>query len=60
MNISTEPKEKTIRVRVTEEMDRFIKARSEEYGFTVSEYIRYMIQREMKKSRKNKKVEIWK
>ncbi len=52
MNISTDPKEHTIRVRVTGDMDRYIKARSKEYGFTVSEYIRYMIEREMKKSPK--------
>ena len=51
-------KEHTIRVRITDEMHSYIQDRCRSKGYTVSEYIREIVDREMhefKKSPKNKK-----
>lgn len=48
MKTTDDPKEHTIRVRVNDDMHRYLIETSNKHGSTVSEYVRDMIRRDMK------------
>lgn len=43
---SYDPKETTIKLRINEEMRNYIEKKSKQYGITMSEYLRKIIQRD--------------
>ena len=55
MNTTYDPKVHTIRIRINDEMHEYITDICQRTGTTTSDYIREMIERDMEKSRKNKK-----
>ena len=48
MNISNNPKEHTIRIRITDDMHRHIQEKCNRHRITTSEYIRGLIDRDIK------------
>lgn len=51
MKTTDDPKEHTIRVRVNDDMHRYLIETSNRHGSTVSEYVRDMIRRDMNRYR---------
>lgn len=51
---SYDPKETTIKLRINEEMRNYIEKKSKQYGITMSEYLRKIIQRDKIQNSKDK------
>ena len=49
MKTTDDPKEHTIRVRINDDMHRYLTETSRRHGYTVSEVIRDMIKQEMRR-----------
>lgn len=52
---SYDPKETTIKLRINEEMRNYIEKKSKQYGITMSEYLRKIIQRDKIQNSKDTK-----